>query len=87
MKLQFTFEDGSIAIVSSNSQQPFMLPWKVELGRATYITYNANVSRALAALMPKKTVNRSRISGEGLKDILKTEIERALEPESARREQ
>jgi hypothetical protein len=81
VNVRLTFEDGSTATVSSNSQQPFMLPWKVELGGATHITYNANISRALAAILPKKTVNRPRISGEGLLDVLRTTVERALEPE------
>jgi hypothetical protein len=81
VRVQLTFEDGSIATLSSNSQQPFMLPWKVELGVATHITYNANISRALAAMLPTKTVNRPRISGEGLLDILRTAVDRALEPE------
>jgi hypothetical protein len=58
-----------------------MLPWKVELGDATHITYNANISRALAAILPKKTVNWARISGAGLLDILRTAVDRALEPE------
>jgi hypothetical protein len=58
-----------------------MLPWKVEFGGATHITYNANISRALTAILPKKTVNRPRISGEGLLDVLRTTVERALEPE------
>ncbi len=81
VKLLLTFEDGSVVTVCSNSRQPFMLPWKVELGGATQITYNANVSRALAAIMSKGTTNRSRISGAGLLDILREDVERALEPE------
>jgi hypothetical protein len=40
-----------------------------------------NISRALVAILPKKSVNRSRISGEGLLDILRTAVDRALEPE------
>lgn len=81
VQVQLTFEDGSIATLSSHSQQPFMLPWKIEVGGAAHTTYNANVSRALATLLPKKTVNRPRISGEGLLDLLRTEVDRALEPE------
>jgi len=81
VNVRLTFEDGSVATVSSNSQQPFMLPWKVELGGATQITYNANISRALTAILPKKTVNRARISGDGLLDILRTAVDRAIEPE------
>jgi hypothetical protein len=79
--VRLTFEDGSDATVSSNSQQPFMLPWKIELGDATHITFNANISRALAAMLPEKTVNRTRILGEGLLAILSTAVEQAIEPE------
>src|SRR5205807_354953 len=65
VQVQLTFEDGSLATMASDSQQPFMLPWKIEVDGVTHTTYNANVSRALAALLPKKTVNRPRISGDG----------------------
>ena len=81
VNVRLTFEDGSAVTVSSNSQQPFMLPWTVELGGATHVTYNANISRAIAAILPKKTVNRPLISGEGLLDVLRTTVEHALEPE------
>jgi WG containing repeat len=79
VQVQFTFEDGSIATVSSHSQQPFMLPWKVEFGGTTHTTYNANISRALTAMLPEDTVNRPRIAGEGLLDILREAVDRALE--------
>ena len=58
-----------------------MLPWKIELRGTTHVTFNANISRALVALLPKNAVNRSRISGEGLLDILRTAVDRSLEPE------
>ena len=80
-QVRLVFEDGSVATISSNSQYPYMLPWKVEYGGANYLTYNANISRALAAILPTKAVNRSRISGGGLLEILEEAIGRALEPD------
>jgi hypothetical protein len=58
-----------------------MLPWKIESDGATHETFNANISRALAALLPKKTVNRPRISGEGLQEIVRKSVDRAVEPQ------
>jgi hypothetical protein len=58
-----------------------MLPWKIELGGANHTTFNANISRALVAILPEKTVNRPRISGNGLLDVLRTAVDRSLEPE------
>jgi hypothetical protein len=82
VRVRLTFEDGTVMTASSRSQQPYMLPWSVERPDAKFVTYNANISRVLVAILPKKTVNRSRISGDGLVDILKTDISRAIEPES-----
>lgn len=81
VQVRLIFEDGSDASLCSASQQPFMLPWKIELGGATHVTFNANISRALAAMLPKNAVNRPRISGERLLDIVRTAVDRALEPE------
>ena len=81
VQVKLDFDDGSSATLSSHSQQPFMLPWKVEIGGATRTTYNANISRALTSLLPKKTVNLPRIAGEGLLDILRDDVARAIEPE------
>ena len=32
IQVQLRFENGSVKTISSNSQQPFMLPWKIESG-------------------------------------------------------
>lgn len=81
VEVQLTFENGSVKTLSSNSQQPFMLPWKIEQAGITHKTFNANISRALFCLLPKKAVNRDRISGEGLSRIIRESVDRALEPE------
>lgn len=57
-------------VCSSDSYYPFMLPWKVDRGDEEETTYNADISRALAALMPEGSVNRNRLSDEELKDWL-----------------
>jgi hypothetical protein len=81
VNIQVDFADGTTEFVSSHAQAAFMLPWKVETSNATFETYNASISRALAALMPKKAVNRERIAGEGLTEAIKEAADRALEPE------
>lgn len=43
-----------------------MLPWKVKRNGEELVTYNADISRAIAALMPKESTNRSRIEGQSL---------------------
>jgi hypothetical protein len=59
-------KDGSMIQLSSHSQYEFMLPWSVTHGSETTNTYNADISRALAGLMPEISTNRSLIAGKGL---------------------
>jgi hypothetical protein len=58
-----TFEDGSSVEANSHLWYEFMLPWKLSRNHET--SYNADISRALAALMPKKATNRERLAGQG----------------------
>lgn len=58
-----TMRDGSKLTVSSNSQRIFMLPWVQDGAQATY---NADISRAISALLPAKATNRNRLAGEDL---------------------
>jgi hypothetical protein len=64
------FASGDRWTCSSNSYYPFMLPWKVNVGGNAHITYNADISRALAALLPNGSVNRSRLNDDELKEWL-----------------
>ena len=64
------FANGRRWICSSDSYYPFMLPWKVNLNGGEQTTYNAGISRALAALMPIESVNRNRLNDEELKTWL-----------------
>ncbi len=54
-------KDGGRWVCTSDSYYPFMLPWKVNRGDEEETTYNADISRALAALMPQGSVNRNRL--------------------------
>jgi hypothetical protein len=82
VSIRLVFDDGSVLTAISNSQQPFMLPWKIENTGIQFETYNANISRALLSILPKKTVNLSRINGDGLLALLKSDAARKLEPET-----
>src|SRR5215467_6583312 len=61
--VMITFEDGSVLSAQSHSWYEFMLPWTMSRDGET--TYNANISRAVAALMPNRATNRGRLAGEG----------------------
>jgi hypothetical protein len=73
------FGNGRRWTCSSQSYYPFMLPWKVNLNGNERPTYNADISRALAALMPIGSLNRNRLNDEELKkwlaDAVMTHIE------------
>ena len=65
VKVVVTYNDGTAIAASSQSNRVFMLPWR--LGNASTVkTFNANISRAVAALMENGTTNRERLQGEGL---------------------
>ena len=74
VEVVLTFDDGNTLSASSDSQYLFMLPWKVKGSSGTVSTYNADISRAVAALMPKKAANRYRIAGEGLASDLREAV-------------
>jgi hypothetical protein len=63
-----TFDDGSTLSAETHAWYEFMLPWKVPRDGNTSETFNADISRAVAALMPQKATNRYRIAGQGLDD-------------------
>ena len=53
-RVAVTFEDGSTLEASTTSPCPMALPWEVTAGGRRTKTYNANISRALAWLTPRK---------------------------------
>jgi len=52
--------DGSKLTICSTSQQPFMLPWK---DASDQVTYNVDIPRAIAALLPDAATNKERLVG------------------------
>ena len=62
-KVEIVFNDGSKLSAESYSYSVFMLPWSMK-GRR--FTYNADISRAIAALLPAESVNKSTLAGDEL---------------------
>jgi hypothetical protein len=76
-KVEVAFEDGSKLIAESHSYYVFMLPWKIN-GKDTF---NAGISRAIAGLLPAKSVNRERLAGDGLAAQLTDAVMQSIERE------
>jgi hypothetical protein len=70
------FDDGSRTLIESHSAHEYMLPWTIQTGRQ--ITYNANISRALAALMPADATNQAGLAGKDLGDEFEVELANAV---------
>ena len=77
VKVEVTLEDGSVLTAATHTWYEFMLPWKVSTNEQA--TYNANISRAVAALMPKKATNRDRLAGEEFDTSLSEAVMRYIE--------
>jgi hypothetical protein len=79
IRVTVVFANDKRWVASSDSYYPFMLPWGVSLNGTEQTTYNADISRAIAALMPNGSLNRNRLSDEelkrGLADAVMTSIE------------
>lgn len=58
--------DGQSVFVSTQEQPIFMLPLVISTDAQEIKTYNANISRAIANLLPLKFTNRERLSGSAL---------------------
>lgn len=72
--VHIAFADGSVVSITSNSHYEFMLPWSVERDGRTTVTYNADISRTIVPLLPKKAANRERLAGERLSEDLVGEV-------------
>jgi len=59
--VEVAFEDGARLRAGTHSYYPFMLPWSV--GVQGEQTYNADISRAVASLLGKKSPNKGRLGG------------------------
>ena len=62
MRVELVFDGGQTILLQSNSQHPFMIPWNVTQDKGTTKTYNANISRALLALLPEHFTNREALT-------------------------
>jgi WG repeat protein len=79
VRVEIVFEDGAKLSASSDSYFAFMLPWKVSTSNAE--TYNADLSHALAALLPPKTANRERLAGQEFVSALSEALMRRIKSE------
>jgi hypothetical protein len=74
VSVRITFAQGVPLAACASGQHAFMLPWVVSGSCAHFdsdagprtVSYNANISRALAAVLPSGATNRPRLNGEGL---------------------
>lgn len=66
VSVTMTLEDGTSFWAATRSPSPFMLPWFLHDSPNLASAFNANISRAIAALMPEKATNRRRLEGAGL---------------------
>lgn len=73
------YDDGSKVTASTHSYYVFMIPWQV--GSQDGETYNADISRAVAALLPKNSVNKERLGGDGLAGKLTEALMSSIETE------
>ncbi|HEV2618407.1 MAG TPA: hypothetical protein VGU23_00545 [Acidobacteriaceae bacterium] len=64
MRVEIILQNGTKIILSTDSQNPYMLPWVIATNGSAKTTYNANISRALFALLPANFVNRERLTQE-----------------------
>ena len=76
VRVKIQFADGRTWTAETRNQPSFMLPWTVQRDGESFQTFNADISRAVATLLPKGAVNRERLAGVGLDDL----IVRAVEP-------
>jgi hypothetical protein len=78
-KVEVLFEDGSKLTAASHSYYVYMLPWKVDGQEGD--SCNAQISRAVSALMPRKTVNKERLAGDDFLTELADAVMSSIETE------
>ena len=77
-KVELVFDDGSKLSAESYSYAVFMLPWSMK-GRG--FTWNADISRAIAALLPAQSVNKETLAGDELASDLAYLVMASIERE------
>lgn len=75
------FSDGATWTAESDKQPPFMLPWVCKAEGKTARTYNANISRAAAALLPAGATNQDRLAGVGMERLIRQAVEATIKTE------
>ncbi|MGE5648307.1 MAG: WG repeat-containing protein [Acidobacteriota bacterium] len=77
--VEATFDDGTKLRAETHSYYPFMLPWAI-VGQSEP-TYNADISRAVANLLGKKSPNKDRLAGSTFAAELVETTKRSIERE------
>ena len=70
LEIKVTTADGTKLFATSEVQQLLMLPWKITRNGQESKSYDANIARAVAPLLPEKFANKERLSSEGLSRVL-----------------
>ena len=55
------FDCGAPLLVTSSSQDGFMVPWVISRSGRNQTTFNADISRAIARIVPEDFMNRNRL--------------------------
>lgn len=70
VEIEVVLRAGNLFRFRSTSAGPFLLPWRVFRSGTQEATFNAEISRSVAAILPPDFVNRSRLAGESLEKDL-----------------
>jgi hypothetical protein len=65
LQVEIRFSDDSVLTLKSLSYYEFMLPWEMQSSENAK-TYNANISRAISAILPVYATNQERLAGPEL---------------------
>jgi hypothetical protein len=76
-RVEVILGDGSKLAAETHSYYPFMLPWAIEGSGAQ--TFNADISRALSRLLPRKAPNKERLAGSDFAAELVGTVMRSIE--------
>jgi hypothetical protein len=73
------FTNGHTWTAETTSLTAFTLPWTCNAAGKITRTFNADISRAVARLLPEGAVNRDRLAGKGLEDQIHFQVEGAIQ--------
>jgi hypothetical protein len=72
------FADGKQWQAETTSLTPYVLPWTRTEGGRTSQTYNSDLSRAVAELLPLNAINRNRLDGTSFADRVVSAVANAV---------